>query len=178
MKRWLCCVALCVWLIVGGCVSQGQEDGTKARHEAPPTEAPKETLGIEAPAKGTAKDARRIQANEGESPPPQSADREYVAGVTEKELGLPFYPGSKELRPGGVLRDSSGVAAQSFRLSDDDPKTIVSFYRKRLDAVLHEVREANGITLVGKSKGKECTIVVVQRSAQTEINVFTKTPKR
>jgi hypothetical protein len=177
MRPLLCALALfasITFITVSGCARNGAARD-KPRADAPPTDAPKETIGIEAPAGGSATDARRVEPEKVEPPP--AAEREYKPGVTEKELGLPFYPKSTELRPGGVLRDSSGVAAQSFRVSEEPPQVIAEFYKKKMDVLLHEIRDATSLTIVGKRNGRECTIVLVQREGKTQINVFTKAPK-
>lgn len=167
------CLALSVqW----GC--RPKTDGASTRPGAPTAGAPRGKVAIEAPAEGSAKDAK-VQRAEPQAPPPQqNTARVYKEGATEEDLGVPFYPGSKELRPGARISDDSGTAVQSFRVTDDNAiADVVGFYRRRLDAVVHEVLDANSTTIVGRRGTLNVTIVVVKKAHGTEVNIFTRRPK-
>jgi hypothetical protein len=169
----ICFALLAHW----GC--RPKTDGGSTRPGAPTAGAPRGKVAIEAPAEGSARDAKVSPANDVQSKAPGDADpsRKYQEGVTEGDLGLPFYPGSKELRPGARISDSSGTAVQSFRVTDDPIADVVGFYRKRLDVLLHEVVDANSTTVVGRRGALNVTIIAIQKGNSTEINVFTRRPK-
>lgn len=165
----LALVALC------GCQGERPTNSSDSTATAPKEGAPREKVAIEAPAGGSSTAAKVKPA--GESPPkPQPADpsRTYEEGVTERALGMPFYPGSEELRPGGRYTDSSGTAAQSFRKTRKPVSDVIAFYRKHLDVVLHEIVDASSTTLVGEKDGMHVTVVAVRNADWTEVSVFTK----
>lgn len=155
-----------------------KDAGSSPRPDAPTGGAPRSKVAIEAPAKGSAKDAKVSSVGEAQSTPPVEADlnRKYEKGVTERDLGLPFYPGSEEVRPGSRVVDSTGIGAQSFRRTRSPVRDVIAFYRKRLDVVLHEIVDATSSTLVGEAEGRRVTVVATRRSAWTEVSIFTKRP--
>jgi hypothetical protein len=58
------------------------------------------------------------------------------AKVTEAELGVPFYPGSKPVEGGGMRLASGDSTALSMGLhSDDAPDKVAAFYRDKLKAM-------------------------------------------
>ncbi|MER3413161.1 MAG: hypothetical protein C4341_02770 [Armatimonadota bacterium] len=164
----------------------------------PAEAAPRDKIAIQAPAEGSAKDAAvvltepREREQHREHPPPSTeTNRTYQEGVTEEHLGLPFYPGSEESKPGGRFTDSLGSAAQSFRKTNAPVADVVAFYRKRLDVVQHEIVDAASTTLIGEKDGMQVTVIAVRKSdstvgarrgpaqsALTEVSVFTKRPRR
>jgi|GEM_PF-6187487 len=167
------CLALAA---LGGC--REKQKATESSTTAPAEGAPREKVAIEAPADGSARDAKVTPADEAQTTPPATADpnRKYEEGVTESDLGLPFYPGSEEVRPGGRFTDSAGTAAQSFRKTGASVAEVVAFYRKHLKVVLHEVVDASSTTLIGEADGMQVTVIAVKRPDRTEVSVFTKRP--
>lgn len=169
--RGLLLLLLVALVVGGGC--RGNQQTTKP--DAPKEGAPREKVAIEAPAGGSAKDAKVSSVEKQQmSPPTADPNRAYQAGATERDLGLPFYPKSEELRAGGRLTDSTGTTVQVFRKTKDPVADVIAFYRKRLDVVLHEIVDATSTTLVGETKGMQVTVIAVKKPDGTEVNVFTK----
>ncbi len=58
------------------------------------------------------------------------------ASISEAELGLPFYPGSKPVEGGGMRVASGDSTALRLGLhSDDAPDKVAAFYRDKLKAM-------------------------------------------
>lgn len=170
-------VVLSLLALAALCGCREKRDANNPPAGAPAGGAPREKVVIEAPADGSSKDAKVTPADDA-SAELQRADpnRKYEEGVTEDDLGLPFYPGSEEVRPGGRFTDSAGTAAQSFRKTGASVAEVIGFYRKRLDVVLHEIVDASSTTLIGEANGMHVNLVAVRRPDWTEVSVFTKRP--
>lgn len=174
----LAVVVLSLLFVASLCGCREKPRAVESPTTAPAEGAPRERVAIEAPADGSATDARVTPADKAQTTPPVTTDpnRKYEEGVTEGDLGLPFYPGSEEVRPGGRFTDSAGTAAQSFRKTGASVAEVIAFYRKRLDVVLHEIVDASSTTLIGEAKGMHVTVVAVRKPDWTEVSVFTKRP--
>lgn len=174
MKRYFVLFVVFVLAAVAGCAKD--QGGGESRADAPPTEAPKETLGIQAPADGSAKDARRIESDEGDS---NAAGGKDVAkeGITEDDLGLPFYPNSKRASPGHLRETSKGLVAEISLSTEDGVDKVAEFYKSRLDSIVHEVRGGNMVALNGEKDGRRYTIAVTKNGTGALVGIVGVKPK-
>jgi hypothetical protein len=55
-------------------------------------------------------------------------------GVTEADLGLPFYPDSTEVANGGSTSNANGVhSVMCQRTTKDDPEKVTAFYKDKIE---------------------------------------------
>jgi len=90
------------------------------------------------------------------------------ANVTESDVGIPFYPGTKPLE-GQAMRISTpdGSAVTVALHSDDAPAKVAAFYRERLKA------QAEGKQLMDMSGGDgNTTLVLADDKAKATIQVL------
>jgi hypothetical protein len=88
------------------------------------------------------------------------------AQVSEADLGLPFYPGSKPA-DGGSMRMVSG-ASSTFQVgmhSDDAPDKVAAFYRDRMKAM------ATGKQLMDMSSNEGAALTLVDEKAKHTLQV-------
>src|SRR5687768_14875819 len=76
-----------------------------------------------------------------------------VGGVTEDDLGLPFYTGSAEDSMGAS--SNSEVSGQkvvvSMRTTKDDPSKVIDFYKEKVKKPIPSVTDAGGMKTGGLS---------------------------
>jgi hypothetical protein len=58
-----------------------------------------------------------------------------AAKITEADVGVPFYPGSKQSEGGMRVASGSSVSVQTAMHSDDAPAKVAAFYRDKLKAM-------------------------------------------
>lgn len=89
-----------------------------------------------------------------------------TAQVSESELGVPFYPGTKP-KEGGSMRvvAASGQSLQVTLHSDDAPDKVASFYRDRLKSL------AAGKQMMDMSSGEGAMLSVIDEKAKSTIQV-------
>jgi hypothetical protein len=88
------------------------------------------------------------------------------AQVSEAELGVPFYPGSKTLEGGSMRMVNAGTSALRVGLhSDDAPDKVAAFYRDKLKAM------SEGKQLVDMSMPDGAAISLMDDKAKSAIQV-------
>jgi hypothetical protein len=103
---------------------------------------------------------------------------EFTAGgqVTEADIGVPFYPGSKEKPNSSFTATENGrKSVLCVRTTPDDPEKVIAFYKDKLkDATTgtSSVGEMKTSSLTGKLNGGDFTITAVkQGAADTDISI-------
>jgi len=89
-----------------------------------------------------------------------------AAQVSEAELGVPFYPGTKP-KEGGSMRMVSG-AQQHLQValhSDDTPDKVAAFYRDKLKAI------SEGKQMMDMSAGEGAMLSVIDDKNKSAIQV-------
>jgi hypothetical protein len=88
------------------------------------------------------------------------------AQVTEADVGVPFYPGSKPAE-GAATRVAVGdaVSVQTSMHSDDAPDKVAAFYRDKLKAM------ADGKQMMDMSSGEGAMLSVVDDKTKSAIQV-------
>lgn len=88
------------------------------------------------------------------------------AQVSEADLGVPFYPGTKPAES-GANRVAAGdsVTVQSAMHSDDAPDKVAAFYRDKLKAM------AEGKQLVDMSSGEGAMLSLIDEKTKSSIQV-------
>lgn len=88
------------------------------------------------------------------------------AQVTEADLGVPFYPGSKPAE-GASTRVAAGdsVSVQTSLHSDDAPDKVAAFYRDKLKAM------AGGKQMIDMSSGEGTMLSLVDDKTKGAIQV-------
>ncbi|MCO5297926.1 MAG: YgdI/YgdR family lipoprotein [Fimbriimonadaceae bacterium] len=95
-----------------------------------------------------------------------------MAGVTEKELGLPFYPGSTPLQHRDMKVDADGKhVVLSVRATKDSPAKVIAFYKTKVDKPAETVTDQ--IASMGGTlpDGGELTLSAIVNGTETEISV-------
>ena len=90
-----------------------------------------------------------------------------VSTVTESDLGVPFYPGTKPLEGQATKISTPDGSAMTVMLhSDDAPAKVAEFYRERLKA------QAQGKQIMDLSSGDgNTTLVLADDKAKSSIQV-------
>ena len=96
------------------------------------------------------------------------------AGITETELGLPFYPGSVEKEGGSMKTDTpQGSSRIAVRTTADAPSKVVAFYKPKLketnaisangqEILMGKLEDGSQVQIgAGKEEGKPDTVVSV-----------------
>ncbi len=109
---------------------------------------------------------------------PKGSFRVDAGEVSEKQLGMPIYPGArrKSKAEGATVsievpsEKSVLVAAAEFD-SDDPPEKVAAYYREHLGATAQERRRGGTIEFVIKGGGKEKVVAVKPSGRGTEIGM-------
>ena len=141
MKRfWLLGLALAV--VAAGCGSKG-EDGEKVSvnpttGDMTVTDKDGKTTEIQRDGDSvTAKssDGTEVKIEDGKVSGVNEKGEKFEGGamtVSEAELGLPFYPGSKEMEYGSSKMDSAeGTSLSMNRSTTDTPEKVIEFYKSK-----------------------------------------------
>jgi hypothetical protein len=96
--------------------------------------------------------------------------------VTEADLGVPFYPGSKEKPNANFLATENGKkSVVCTRTTSDAPDKVIEFYKDKVEQASTSsgaVGDMHSATLSGKVKGGEITVTAVkQGDADTDISI-------
>jgi hypothetical protein len=88
------------------------------------------------------------------------------AQVSEAELGVPFYPGTKP-KEGGSMRMVSGAQhhLQVALHSEDTPDKVLAFYRDKLKAM------SDGKQMMDMSAGEGAMLTVIDDKTKSAIQV-------
>ena len=88
------------------------------------------------------------------------------ARVSEADLGVPFYPGSKQAE-GGAMRVAAAdtVSVQTSLHSDDAPDKVAAFYRDKLKAM------SEGKQMMDMSSGEGAMLSLVDDKTKSAIQV-------
>ena len=95
--------------------------------------------------------------------------------IGEKEVGLPFYPGSSEWGTGSTTtQNDERFLASSSRTTDDPPDKVVAYYRDSLkDATVagENLGDIVRTTIIGTTRdGSEAEVLVMKMpDARTQI---------
>jgi hypothetical protein len=100
-----------------------------------------------------------------------------VGGVTEADLGLPFYTGSTEDSMGASSK--SEVNGQnvvvSMRTTKDDPSKVIDFYKEKVKKPIPSVSDAGGMKVGGLAgeleNGAKVAIAATKQSADQDTKV-------
>lgn len=108
-----------------------------------------------------------------------------VGKVSESDLGVPFYPGSKEDTSGSFMADTSdGKSISCLRTTPDDPDKVQAFYKVKIETPTDSSTTSNGMKMVvmgGKQKdGHSITITAIRDAGATEtkISIGVQIPKK
>jgi len=84
-------------------------------------------------------------------------------GISEADLGLPFYPGSTEA-PGGTkaTNDKGATTVISYRNTNDDPSKVVEFYTAKLGKP-DNTATIGAMATANWKQGKNTTALMVQK---------------
>lgn len=86
-----------------------------------------------------------------------------AGAVTEKDLGLPFYPGSSESKTGMsmITKTQDDTAVVCTRTTKDDPSKVVDFYKDKITDGKPVSMSGGGITsasVSGKLNGNDVSV--------------------
>ncbi|HWA83985.1 MAG TPA: hypothetical protein VG820_11145 [Fimbriimonadaceae bacterium] len=100
--------------------------------------------------------------------------------VTEADLGLPFYPGSRPVpKMSSVMETSKNVTVQSARTTKDDFKKVAEFYYKKLLKAHRGGLGSEGELVDGQLKdGTMVQIQAMKSGPETQIQVTSLRPPK
>lgn len=84
----------------------------------------------------------------------------------ERELGLPFYPGSKEAKESGQIASGGYVSVRTTR---DPIDMVVRFYKSHLPHLDNEVILTNSVTILAEHHGRKVFLFISREGEQTRI---------
>lgn len=96
--------------------------------------------------------------------------------VSEKELGLPLYPGARRVHKEGAtvsleIPEGKSIRALSAQFETDDSlEKVGDFYRRQLGREVHESRDGAGIRFFLHAGAKQ-KLVILHRKLVTEITL-------
>lgn len=95
-----------------------------------------------------------------------------TASVTEKELGLPFYPGSTPLERRDMKVEEQGKhTVLSARATKDSPAKVIEFYKSKVDKPAETVTDQIA-SMGGKlPDGGEVTLSAIRNGTETEVTI-------
>lgn len=96
---------------------------------------------------------------------------EIGTGVSEADLGLPFYPGSTETKDSLKSNTDKGTTVQSVRLTADDPAKVVAFYTDKLGKPASSMT-SDSMTMATWKSGKRSVVVMMgKQDASNKISL-------
>jgi hypothetical protein len=88
------------------------------------------------------------------------------AQVTEKELGMPFYPGAKPVDKSGTRMRNGELQMASVELATDaDAKKVSAWYREQLKA------QSEGRTVIDSAKDNGMQLHIIDEKAKQNLSV-------
>lgn len=100
-----------------------------------------------------------------------------LGGITEAELGLPFYTGSTEDSMGASTKsDVNGQhVVVSMRTTKDDPSKVIDFYKEKVKKPIPSVSDAGGMKVGGLAgeldNGAKVAIAATQQAAGQDTKI-------
>jgi hypothetical protein len=182
MKQ-LCIAAVLAGVLIGGC---GSKDETVA-------------VGADGTTMSASKDGKDITVKGPDGAEYSTADggksttvtddkgntSTMALGVTEAQLGLPFYPGSVEAANGGMTTETGGVkSVVSMRTTKDDPEKAIAFYKDKVEGGTASNTNAGDMKMAALAGGKlkdgaEANITAMkQKSEDTQVTVTVQHGKK
>lgn len=95
----------------------------------------------------------------------------YGKGLSESELGVKFYPGSKETAGGGTYTMEGATVSTSVRETSDEPDAVATFYTKELGKPSVETTQADATTLIWQKGNSTVTVVAGRDSGKTIVSI-------
>lgn len=90
--------------------------------------------------------------------------------VSESDLGVPFYPGSEEVKSGSAITDTTEQKTViSARSTKDDPQKVGDFYKDKISNPSTSNMDSGGTKMVimsGKLKGSDITISAAKTGSE------------
>jgi hypothetical protein len=106
-------------------------------------------------------------------------------GVSEADLGLPFYPDSVEVANGGMTTETGGVkSVVSMRTTKDDPDKAIAFYKDKVEGGTASNTKAGDMKMAALAgaklkDGAEVNITAMkQKSEDTQVTVTVQHGKK
>lgn len=95
----------------------------------------------------------------------------YGKGLSESELGVKFYPGSKETTGGATYSMEGATVSTSIRETSDDPGAVAAFYKKELGKPSVETTQAGTTTMIWQQGNRTLTIVASRDGEKTTVSI-------
>jgi hypothetical protein len=86
----------------------------------------------------------------------------------ERELGLPFYPGSEDTKESGRTAEGGYLSVRTTR---DSVEQVVRFYKSRLPHIDNEVVLPNSVTILAEHDGRKVFLLVTREGEVTRITL-------
>ncbi len=91
-----------------------------------------------------------------------------LSSPLERELGLPFYPGSEDTKESSR---SAGGGYISVRTTRDSVEEVVRFYKSRLPHLDNEVVLPGSVTILAEHEGRKVFLLVTREGEITRITL-------
>lgn len=99
---------------------------------------------------------------------------ETNTSISEAELGVPFYPGSKEL-PGSIkVMENNKATFMALRSTTDTSKQVLDFYTTKLGAPKQQTTSDAMSIGNWEPAGKEVVVIATKADTLTNISVSVK----
>lgn len=113
---------------------------------------------------------------------PEGTVRTGTEVVSEKDLGLPFYPGSKEQVNASMLFESTGnFSCVPSRTTADSPEKVIEFYAGKLKDEKKSSATAGGTTtagLTGKRDDGADVVIAATKEGSGETTIAISVTKK
>lgn len=100
-----------------------------------------------------------------------------TAPVTEEQLGVKIYPGSKEMTGSSTSRSDGITSYISIRSTTDPPAKVHEFYKSLLGAPASSVSANDSYMDMWEKGGRAITITIARTGGKTEITITSTTKK-
>lgn len=97
---------------------------------------------------------------------------QFNTSVSEEQLGVPFYPGSKEAPGSSSMTGEGKKAVTSVRESTDPVSKIIAFYEGKLGKAKRKVETAGQATATWEKDAKTITVSATTSDAKTIVTVI------
>ncbi|MCH8274187.1 MAG: hypothetical protein IH851_05295 [Armatimonadetes bacterium] len=95
---------------------------------------------------------------------------QYGGNVSEEDLGLPFYPGSKET--GDSVWTAEGIGRKSVtsvRTTSDPVSSVIGFYRDKVGMIDNEINWEDTASILATDENRKIFLNVSRVDGRTEI---------
>lgn len=98
-------------------------------------------------------------------------------GVTEAQLGVPFYPGSTDTKDSVVATSDKGGTVLSVRETSDDAAKVLAFYTAKLGKPTSSLNSDAMTMATWKSGKKEQMLSISKDGASNKVSITVATDK-